>query len=120
MAHFAELDDNNVVLRVLVVPDEQEHRGNDYLAIDCNLGGKWLQTSFNNRIRGAFAGEGMTYDVELDRFLPKKPYPSWVYDENFVCIAPVAVPDDSKYYDWDEENQTWVEKPEQLPEVTND
>jgi len=119
MAHFAELDNNNVVLRVLVVPDEQEHRGHDYLAIDCNLGGTWIQTSFNNKIRGAFAGEGMTYDPALDRFLPKKPYPSWIYDENFVCVSPVEVPDNGKQHYWDEESQAWVESPNQV-EVAND
>jgi hypothetical protein len=118
MAHFAELDDNNVVLRVLVVPNEQEHRGEDYLAIDCNLGGRWIQTSFNNQIRGAFAGEGMTYDINLDRFLPKKPYPSWTYDENFICIPPVVEPGDGKQYDWNEENQEWVERPTLEPEAT--
>lgn len=116
MAHFAEIDNNNIVLRVLVVPDEQESRGQDYLAIDCNLGGTWIQTSYNNKIRGAFAGEGMIYDSNLDRFLPKKPYPSWVYDENFVCVAPVEEPSDGKNYNWDEENQVWVEKLNQVVE----
>lgn len=120
MAHFAELDNNNIVLRVLVVPDEQEHRGHDYLSIDCNLGGTWIQTSFNNKIRGTFAGIGMTYDAALDRFLPKKPYPSWVYDENFICVAPIMEPDDDKEYNWDEENQTWVEKPEQAKPIVTE
>jgi hypothetical protein len=69
MAHFAEIDSNNKVLRVLVVPNEQEERGQDYLAIDCNLGGTWIQTSFNGSIRGRFTTEGETYDPVNDVFI---------------------------------------------------
>lgn len=69
MAHFAEIDDNNIVTRVLVVPDEQEHRGQDFLANDLKLGGRWVQTSYNNRIRGRFAGIGYTYDEQADEFV---------------------------------------------------
>lgn len=62
MAHFAEIDSNNVVLRVLVVPNEQEHRGQEYLADDCNLGGTWIQTSYNNNFNGKFAGVNYIWD----------------------------------------------------------
>lgn len=75
MAHFAELDDNNVVLRVLVVPDEQENRGSEYLHFDIGLGGRWLQCSYNGRIRGRFPGPGSVYDPELDEFDPIKEEP---------------------------------------------
>ncbi len=51
MAHFAEIDGNGIVKQVLVVPDQQEHRGQDYLANDLGLGGTWIQTSYNHRIR---------------------------------------------------------------------
>jgi hypothetical protein len=68
MAHFAEIDSNNVVLRVLVVADEQEHRGQEFLANDCNLGGTWIQTSYNANIRGKFAGIGDIYDEVNDEF----------------------------------------------------
>lgn len=68
MAHFAELDDNNSVLRVLVVDNSQEHRGQDFLANDCNLGGRWIQTSYNARIRGKYAGIGDIYDEKKDIF----------------------------------------------------
>jgi len=68
MAHFAEIDSNNVVLRVLVVADEQEHRGQEFLANDCNLGGTWIQTSYNASIRGKFAGIGDIYDEVNDEF----------------------------------------------------
>ena len=70
MAHFAELDSNNVVLRVLVVADEHEHRGQDFLANDCNLGGTWIQTSYNANIRGKFAAIGDIYDETNDEFYP--------------------------------------------------
>lgn len=69
MAHFAELDSNNKVLRVLVVPNEQEHRGEEYLAEDLGLGGHWIQTSYNATIRGKFAGVGDLYDQTSDTFV---------------------------------------------------
>lgn len=68
MAHFAEIDSNNVVLRVLVVADEHEHRGQEFLANDCNLGGTWIQTSYNGNIRGKFAAIGDIYDETDDEF----------------------------------------------------
>ena len=68
MAHFAEIDSNNVVLRVLVVADEHEDRGQEFLANDCNLGGTWIKTSFNANIRNKFAGTGDIYDEVNDEF----------------------------------------------------
>ena len=81
MAHFAELDDNNIVIRVLVVPDEQEHRGQEFLADDLKLGGRWLQTSYNHRIRKNYAGIGYTYDPDRDAFIPPKPGDNWTFNE---------------------------------------
>lgn len=81
MAHFAELDDNNIVLRVLVVPDDQEHRGQQFLADDLGLGGRWLQTSYNHRIRKNYAGIGFTYDPDRDAFIPPKPGDEYTFDE---------------------------------------
>lgn len=79
MAHFAEIDDNNVVLRVIRVPDEVEEIG----AAWCQnlLGGNWLQTSYNGSIRKNYAGVGYTYDQERDAFIPPKPFENWVLDE---------------------------------------
>ena len=75
MAHFAEIDEETYqVLNVLVVPNEQEHRGQEYLAEDCGLGGRWIQTSYNANFRKNFAGVGMIYDEELDEFLPLEPF----------------------------------------------
>lgn len=82
MSHFAELDENNIVLQVLVVPDEQEHRGQEYLAGDLGLGGRWVQTSYNSTIRKNFAGVGHTYDPDRDAFIPPKPHPDATFDES--------------------------------------
>ena len=71
MAHFAEIDENNIVLRVLVVDNSQENRGQEFLAVDCALGGRWIQTSYNGNIRGCFAGVGFIYDGVKDEFIPK-------------------------------------------------
>lgn len=62
MAHFAELDENNKVLRVLVVDNAHEDRGAEYLAVDCGLGGTWIQTSYNANFGGKFAGIGDTWN----------------------------------------------------------
>jgi hypothetical protein len=69
MAHFAEIDQNNIVLRVLVIDNEHETRGQEFLANDLGLGGTWIQTSYNANIRGKFAGVGDLYDKEKDVFV---------------------------------------------------
>jgi hypothetical protein len=107
MAHFAEIDENGIVKQVLVVPDEQEHRGQDFLAEDLGLGGTWVQTSYNNRIRKQYAGIGMKYDVDADVFIVPQPYPSWTLDENYDWQAPVELPDDNLIYQWNEEKLDW-------------
>jgi hypothetical protein len=73
MAHFAEIDSDNKVVRVLTVPNEQEERGEEFLAVDLNLGGRWIQTSYNAKIRGKFAGIGDTYDAHKDLFIAPTP-----------------------------------------------
>lgn len=78
MAHFAEIDSNNVVLRVLVVADEHEHRGQEFLSKDCGLGGTWIQTSYNGNIRGKFAAEGEIYDEINNEFYAPQPEPTIV------------------------------------------
>ena len=69
MAHFAEIDNNNKVLRVLVVDNSQENKGQDFLANELGLGGTWIQTSYNNNFRGKYAGIGDTYDPVEDIFI---------------------------------------------------
>jgi hypothetical protein len=116
MAHFAELDDNNIVLRVIVVSDDDCDRkpfpescliGSALL--NKFFGGKWKQTSYNNNFRKSFAGIGMEYDESNDVFIHIKPYPSWSLNENFDWQAPVPCPSGDKLYYWSEETQTWVE-----------
>lgn len=73
MAHFAEIDETNTVIRVLVVDNSEEHRGQEFLANDLGLGGRWVQTSYNATIRKNFAGIGYLYDPIRDAFIPPKP-----------------------------------------------
>lgn len=107
MAHFAEVDETNTVVRVLVVPDEQEFRGHEFLADDLGLGGTWVQTSYNSRIRKQYAGIGFKYDSVADVFIAPQPFPSWSLDENHDWQAPVTKPDDGLVYIWNEENLDW-------------
>lgn len=108
MAHFAEIDSNNIVTRVLVVPDEQEHRGQDFLANELGLGGTWVQTSYNARIRKNYAGIGFTYDAGRDAFIAPKTFESWLLNED-TCQweAPVPYPTDGLMYVWDETTTDW-------------
>lgn len=117
MAHFAELDENNVVLRVIVVSnadalDENGSESETVGAVFCQnlFGGTWVQTSYNGNIRKNYAGVGYTYDAALDAFVPPKIYPSWVLNSDTAqWEAPVPMPSDGKRYRWDEPTVSWVE-----------
>ena len=117
MAHFAKLDNNNIVVSVLVVNNdvllkadntESELKGKKFLN---NLLGqsKWVQTSYNNNFRKQFAGIGYKYDPENDVFIRPQPFNSWTLDSNFDWQPPVDYPEDYSpfNYDWNEENETW-------------
>lgn len=106
MAHFAEIDENNIVQRVLVVDNEQEHRGQEFLADELGLGGRWIQTSYNGNFRKQYAGVGYYYDETKDIFVSYQPYPSWTLDSNSDWQPPVARPDELSY--WDEETLNWI------------
>jgi hypothetical protein len=116
MAHFAELDENNIVLRVIVVATKDNSDANgvekEYIgAAFCErlFGGTWKQTSYNNNMRVRYAGIGYTYDETLDAFIPPKPYPSWTLDNVTVdWIPPTPMPTDGSTYAWDEKTKTWV------------
>lgn len=139
MAHFALLDNTDTVLMVIKLSNEDvnnldfpesEPVGIEALNFIYNnennnlleemypekTGFYWKQTSYNNNFRNIYAGEGMTYNSELDRFVPPKPFPSWIYDSvNNSWNSPVPNPylgDDSegveRFATWDEENQTWI------------
>ena len=77
MAYFAQLDESNIVTNVLVVPDDQAHRGQDFLANDLGLGGTWIETSDTGAIRYNYAAIGYTYDQTADAFIPPKPDEGW-------------------------------------------
>jgi hypothetical protein len=81
MAHFAEIDNNNTVLRVLVVDNSLEDRGAEFLSNDLGLGGTWVKTSYNGNIRKNFAGIDFTYDEVRDAFIAPKPDNSIGFDE---------------------------------------
>ena len=105
MAYFARIE-NNIVTSVLAVPDSQEHRGQEFLANDLGLGGTWIQTSYNNRIRKQYAGIGYTYSSEADVFIAPQPFPSWSLDSNHDWQPPKPKPDGQ--WLWDESEGDWV------------
>jgi len=111
MAHYAFLDENNIVTQVIAGKDENE-------LIDDLTPEEWyanftgqrcVRTSLNNEIRKQFAGIGFTYDEDADVFIAPQPYESWVLNENHDWQAPVSYPDDGGVYLWDETTQDWVE-----------
>ena len=117
MSHFAEIDENNVVTRVLVGNNDFPNEGYDWFVE--NLGGRWVQTSYNGSIRKNFAGIGSTYDEERDAFIAPKPFDSWVLEEE-TCEwkAPAPYPEDGLSYEWNEETLTWelIDFPEEPAE----
>lgn len=116
MAHFAQLDDNNNVLNVVVVNNEDlqnlefpesEPVGIEFLS---NLfqETKWKQTSYNNNFRKRYAGIGFYYSDEHDAFIPPKLYDSFVFDiEALEWVPPISYPNDGLFYLWDEETLNW-------------
>jgi hypothetical protein len=111
MSHFAEIDSNNIVIRVLVGNNLFTNEGYDWFVE--NFGGTWVKTSYNARINGFrknYAGIGYTYDATFDAFIPPKPFASWLLNED-TCQwgAPTPMPIDGKMYKWDEPTLSWVE-----------
>ena len=117
MAHFAKIGLNSKVIEVVSVHNnelldangvEQEVNGINFLT---QLTGYslWKQTSYNGNIRKNYAGIGMTYDEDRDAFIPKKPFNSWILNED-TCLweSPVAYPNDGQNYNWNEQNQSWT------------
>jgi len=115
MAHFAKLDENDIVTAVIVV-------NNDWLLLDgvedeatgiaalqaWSSWQHWAQTSYNNNIRFRYAGTGYTFDRVRDAFIAPQPYPSWVLDEATTdWTAPVPMPEEG-FWRWDEETLSWV------------
>ena len=127
MAHFAEIDDSNIVLQVIVVDDKdtQDKSGNEVESVGAKylsdgFGGTWKRTSYNTSggvhslggtpFRKNYAGIGHTYDASKDAFYAPQPFDSWTLNED-TCQwdAPTAYPDDGKNYEWNEDTQAWDE-----------
>lgn len=125
MAHFAKLDQNNIVIFVTKGRDEDEHAEQQ---LSERTGDVYKRTSYNTRggvhydpatgepsadqskaFRKNYAGLGYTYDSERDAFIPPKPFTSWVLNED-SCLweAPVPYPDDGEMYRWDEDTTSWL------------
>tara|TARA_Y100001949_G_scaffold148340_1_gene132632 strand:+ start:157 stop:528 length:372 start_codon:yes stop_codon:yes gene_type:complete len=121
MAHFAELDETNTVLRILVVHNdvttidgvEDEQRGIDFLNGMFPESGTWVQTSFNHNFRNRYAGTGYTYDPASDVFITPQSFPSWTLNEDTTDWEPPTpypgVPGEEPHYVWDEDTTSWVE-----------
>jgi hypothetical protein len=122
MAHFAELDNNNVVLRVVVVGNDcvpsDEHIDGETWCVNFFKGGTWKQTSYNNNFRKQYAGIGHTYDAAKNKFIGPQPHASWALDANDDWQAPVTYPTVTTYgsndpldiykISWNEENLRWI------------
>lgn len=111
MSHWAELDENNQVIRVTVGDNNDPNGDEGYKWLIDNLGGTWVKTSYNSTIRKNFAGVGFSFDEARDAFIPPKPFDSWLLDEA-TCTwkAPVPYPDanEGEAYGWNEETLDWV------------
>lgn len=110
MAHYAFLDDSNIVTEVIVGVDENE-------LIEGLTPEKWygsfrgqrcVRTSYNGNIRKNYAGIGLYYDEDLDAFVSPQPFASWTLDEDAKWVAPVPYPADELAYQWDEEAGEWA------------
>lgn len=118
MAHFAKINENNLVEQVIIVGNEicgeptlvfpeTDGAGQAFIANTLKIGGVWKQTSYNGSFRKQYAGIGYTYDADADVFVAPQPFPSWSLDENHDWRAPVARPDGDYY--WDEDSLSWKE-----------
>jgi len=121
MAHFAELDSNNIVQRVVVVGndvttaagplgDNDMHVDGETWCVNFFKGGTWKQTSYNHNFRKQYCGKGYTFDSAKNKFISPQPYASWALDGNDDWQAPVTYPTDTtdKRISWDEDNQKWT------------
>lgn len=117
MAHFAQIDENNIVTQVIVIannqivdPSGQESEELGVLFCKSLFGDStnWKQTSYNGKIRKNYAGIGFTYKADIDAFVPPKPFNSWTLDqESANWLPPVPYPNDGLMYMWDEQSLSW-------------
>lgn len=120
MAHFAQLNENNIVTQVIVIHNnellingvENEEKGILFCQSLYGENTKWKQTSYNGNIRKNYAGIGYVYDANLDAFIPPKPFNSWLLNQGTAnWEAPTPYPTDGKTYYWSEDDLTWLEVP---------
>jgi hypothetical protein len=120
MAHFAELNEDNEVLRVVVISNtdvdtnggDQHGDAETFVAsiVPHTTGGvAWKQTSYNNNFRKQYAGIGDTFDSSKNKFISPKPFASWSLDADDNWEAPTAYPDNDKDYKWNETTKAWDE-----------
>jgi hypothetical protein len=118
MAHFARINENNIVDEIIVVGNEDcqnldfpesELVGQEFIT-SIGLSGNWKQTSYNGNFRKKYAGVGDTFDENRDAFITSKPFTSWILNEE-TCVweAPIERPSDGKFYRWSEDEQSWEE-----------
>jgi len=117
MAHFAKVNENNIVEEVIVISNDVEHRGAEFIVQELNKPGNWIQCSVNTYenkhihggtpLRGNFPSTGAIYDPVRDIFYPQKPLPSWVLDEENLFWHP-PVPRPGSNYSWDEDTLSWI------------
>jgi hypothetical protein len=119
MAHFAQIDNNNIVINIIVVHNNElldqnnneiEQKGINFCKSLFGENTKWVQTSYNGNFRKNYAGIGYTYDESRDAFIPPKPFNSWILNEttyNWEAPIPIPISTDDKIYFWNEENQSW-------------
>jgi hypothetical protein len=110
MSHWAEIDENKIVVRVLVGDNNDSNNDEGYQWLIDNLGGTWIKTSYNAKIKGKFAGIGDFYNEEEDIFIAPQPYSSWIRNGS-LWEPPTPIPTDGKEYDWDETTTSWIESP---------
>jgi hypothetical protein len=107
VSHWAEIDNDNKVLRVLVGDNNDPVGDEGYQWLLDNLGGTWIKTSYNSNIRGTYASIGYTYNPDEDIFVTPQPYPSWTRSGSF-WNAPTPMPTEG-FWTWDEATLSWVE-----------
>ena len=113
MAHFAKLDENNIVLQVIVInnleldPANEESSGLAWLENWSGGYTNWKQTSYNASFRKNYAGIGFEYRPDLDAFISPQPYPSWTLDEDAKWQAPTPYPSGDGIYQWVEDDLNW-------------
>ena len=106
MSHWAEIDNTNTVIRVLVGDNNDPAGDEGYSWLIDNLGGTWIKTSYNAKIRGVYAGVGFTYNQAEDIFVLPQPYASWTREGSY-WNPPIPYPTDGERYNWNEVTQSW-------------